>query len=143
MNGKIDCEKLMNALLPVAERMLREFGEFYPYGGCMKPNGEIIQVGAEDEDTDHPRSKDLIFVLRDSLSLMASTGQCKATAVVFDVRIDLPGTQRKCDAIQVSLEHAENYSAEVFLPYEISKDCRVIYGETFAQRGKRDIFGKD
>ncbi len=59
MNGKRNCEKLMNALLPVAERMLSQYGEFYPYDGYMKPNGEIVQVGAKDEDTDYPKSKDL------------------------------------------------------------------------------------
>jgi hypothetical protein len=41
MNGKKECEKLLNALLPLAERMLKEYGEFYPYGGYMKPSGEI------------------------------------------------------------------------------------------------------
>lgn len=52
MNGKRHCEKLMNALLPLAEKMLKQYKEFYPYGGYMKPNGEIVQVGAEDEETD-------------------------------------------------------------------------------------------
>ena len=58
--------------------MLSEFGEFYPYGGYMKPSGEISNVGAKDEEDDHPKSKDLLYVLRDSFSQMASTGSCKA-----------------------------------------------------------------
>lgn len=142
MNGKKDCEKLMNDLLPLAERMLREHGEFYPYGGYMKPNDEIVQVGAKDEDTEYPKSRDLIYLLRDSFSAMAEEGKCKATAMVFDVRVDLPGGHKKSDAIQVCLEHIENYSAEVFFPYEIGEDGRVIYGTTFAQEGKHEIFEK-
>jgi hypothetical protein len=142
MNGKQDCETLMNAVLPVAERMLREFGEFYPYGGYMKPSGEIVHVGAEDEDADRPKSKDLLYLLRQSFSAMAAAGDCKATAIVFDVRVDLPGTQKKGDSIQICLEHADCYSAEVFVPYEIGEGGRVIYGVTFAQEGKHEIFGR-
>src|SRR5437899_25574 len=44
MNSKKDCEKLMNSVLPLAERMLRDYGEFHPYGGYMKPNGEVVHV---------------------------------------------------------------------------------------------------
>jgi hypothetical protein len=103
MSGKSDCEKLMNAVLSLAERMLSQFGEFYPFGAYMKPSGEIAHAGAEDEETDHPKSKDLLYVLRDSFSEMAATGACKATAIVFDVRVVPPGTEEKSDAVQVCL----------------------------------------
>ena len=141
MNGKKDYEKLMNALLPLAEKMLKDHGEFYPYGGYMKPDGEIVHVGAKDEDDDHPKSKGLLYVLRDSFSEMARVGECKATAIVFDVRINLPGTTKKTDAIQVCLEHSDSYSADVFFPYEI-EGSRLNYGVTFAQEGKHEIFNR-
>lgn len=140
MNGKKDCEKLMNSVLPLAERMLKEYGEFYPYGGYMKPNGEIVDVGAKEEDTDFPRSKDLLYVLRDSFSQLAETGKCKATAIVFDVRVNLPDEGRKGDAIQVCLEHVDGYSAEVFFPYEV-ENGQLKCGKTFAQQGEHRIFG--
>jgi hypothetical protein len=139
MNAKQESEKLMNTLLPLAERMLRQYGEFYPYGGYMKPDGVIVEVGAEDPDADHPKSKDLIYVLRSSFREMASTGQGKAVAIVFDVAITLPRSDRKSDAIQVCLDHAEGYSAEVFFPYQVINH-EVVYGESFAQEGKHEIF---
>ena len=142
MNAKKESEKLMNDVLPLAQRMLREHGEFYPYGGYLKRGGEIVHVGAKDEDTEYPKSKDLLYVLRDSFSAMAEAGECTATAIVFDVRIDLPQTHKKSDAIQISLEHADGYSADVFFPYEIGEDGRVTYGTTFAQEGNYEIFGK-
>jgi hypothetical protein len=141
MNGKKDCERLMNALLPLAERMLKEHGEFYPYGGYIKPDGEVAHVGAEDEDTDHPKSGNLLNVLRNSLSEMAKGGECKATAIVFDVRVDLPNSDKKCDAIQVCLEHVDGYTAEVFSPYQIVWG-RLNFGVTFAQEGRREMFGE-
>jgi hypothetical protein len=48
MNAKADCEELMNAVLPFAEKMLGEQGEFFPYGGAMRPNGEIVSVAGYD-----------------------------------------------------------------------------------------------
>jgi len=141
LNSKTDCEQLINALLPLAEEMLKEYGEFYPYGGYLKPDGEIVHVGAKDEDTDDPKSKDLLYILRDSFTQIAKTGDCKATGIVFDVRVTIPGVGKKSDAIEVSLEHVDGYSAEVFFPYKIDEG-RVIYGATFAQEGEHRIFGK-
>jgi hypothetical protein len=142
VSGKSDCDQLLNAVMPLAERMLGEFGEFYPYGGYMKPSGEIATVGVKDQEDDHPKSMDLIYVLRNSFSEMAVTGACKATAIVFDVRVVPPGAEEKSDAVQFWLEHADGYSAEVFLPYRIDQDGRVTFGAMFAQEGKHDIFGK-
>ena len=48
MSAKADCEVLLNAVLPFAEKMLGEHGEFSPYGGAMRPNGEIISVSGYD-----------------------------------------------------------------------------------------------
>src|ERR1017187_5740383 len=139
MNSKQDAENLMNALLPVAEKMLRQYGEFYPFGGYMKPDGTIVHIGVTDEDTDHPKSTDLLYVLRSSLKDMSRANECKAVAVVIDVAVILPNSTEKSDAIQVCLEHLDNYSAEIFLPYRVVEG-RVVYGETFAQKGKGDVF---
>lgn len=139
MNPQQESEKLMNAVLTLATKMLKEYGEFYPYGGYMKPSGEIVDVGAAPPDTDHPKSKDLIYVLRSSFQEKARAKQCKAVAIVFDVAVDLPGTHQKSDAIQVCVEHIDGYSAEVFFPYEIV-NREIIYGEAFAQQGKFVIF---
>ena len=141
MSAKQESEALMNALLPLAENMLRQYGEFYSYGGYMKPDGTIVEVGASDPDTDHPKSKDLIYVLRSSLQDLAEQNQCKAVAMVFDVTVTLPNSDPKSDAIQVSVEHSEGYSAEVFFPYQLAEN-KVVYGETFAQRGKAEVFAQ-
>ncbi len=131
----------MNAVLSLAEKMLRLHGEFYPYGGYMKPDGSIVEVGADDPDTGRPKSKDLIYVLRSSFREMASMNQCKAVAIVFDVTVNMPESNRKSDAIQVCVDHADGYSAEVFFPYQIVNN-EIVYDETFAQEGKHEIFEK-
>jgi hypothetical protein len=142
MNAKQESERLMNEILPLAEKMLREYGEFHPYGGYLKPNGEVVHVGAQDVDTDYPKARDLIYVLRSSFQELARAGQCKAVAMVFYVTVTLPESDQKSDAIQVCVEHVEGYSAEVFFPYQIVNK-EVVYGETFAQQRKHEIFGRN
>ena len=81
----------------------------------------------------------MIAALEKAFLEKASGHECKATAIVCDVRVKVPGTDRKSDAIQVRLDHVSGYSKEVFFPYEIVKD-EVRYGETFAYDGKGIIF---
>ena len=45
---KSECEDLMNEALPLAERMLREHGEFYPYGLTIDATGKIAHAAASD-----------------------------------------------------------------------------------------------
>ena len=139
MNPKQESERLMNAVLPLAEKMLKEYGEFYPYGGYMKLDGTIVDIGVEDPDTDRPKSKDLLYILRSSFREIAETNQCKAVAMVFAVSVKSPGSIRESDAIQVCVEHVDGYSAEVFFPYQI-KNKELVYDETFAQAGKCEFF---
>jgi hypothetical protein len=140
MTPKQETERLMNAILPLAEKMLRQYGEFYPYGGYMKRDGAIVDLGADDPNSDRPKPKNLIYVLRTALEEQARTKQCKATAIALNISITLPQSNVKSDAIQVCVEHEDGYSAEVFFPYQISNHD-IIYGETFAQEGKHEIFG--
>src|SRR5947209_11910257 len=139
MTAKLDAEKLMNTMLPLAETMLKEYGEFYPYGGYMKWNGETVDIGVQDPDSEFPKSKDLLYLLKSSLREVVSTRQCKATAMVLNVVVGLPNSQLKSDAVKVCLEHADGYTAEVFFPYELSNN-EVKYGESFAQKGSRVVF---
>lgn len=139
MTPKQEAEVLMNEILPVAERMLQKYGEFYPYGGYMKPDGTIVHIGANDADTDRPKSKDLLYILRSSLREMADGKECKAVALVFDVSTTLPNSGQKSDAVQLTIEHEGGYSVEIFIPYRVA-DGDVIYGETFVQQGKHEVF---
>jgi hypothetical protein len=141
-DAKKECEGLMNELLAIAEQMLGRYGEFYPYGGYMKPNGETVHVGVKEPGTDRPKSKDLISTLFNGFRDLAANNQCKATAVVYNVLVPLPDNHGKADAIQVNVDHIDNYSAEVFFPYKLIEH-QLVYGDTFAQEGKYEIFGKD
>ena len=53
--GKAESQQLMDAVLSLAEQLLAQHGEFFPYGGAMTPSGEIVSVAAYDGD-EHPPS---------------------------------------------------------------------------------------
>jgi hypothetical protein len=131
----------MNEMLSLAEKMLDEYGEFYPYGAYMKQNGEIVHIGAKNPQTDRPKSKDLIAILKDSFRDLAKAKRCKATAIVYDVVVPLPNQNCSSDSIQVCLDHMDNYSAEVFFPYRLLNN-EVVLAHAFAQEGRYEIFGR-
>jgi hypothetical protein len=134
-------ESLLSDLLAFAKRMLAEHGEFFPFGAYMKADRSIVHLSAQIPGTDRPASKLLIRTLRDSFRELASIEECIATAIAFDVRVEHPRSGATTDAIQVNLAHIAGYSAEVFCPYEVTKGGGVVFGELFAQRGSREIFG--
>ena len=69
----------------------------------------------------------------------ARRGEYTAAALVCDVRVKLPSTEEKSDAIAVSLNHRDNCSVVVLFPYKIDGG-ELILGAVFAQEGEADIF---
>ena len=135
---KTDCETLMGAVLPFAEQMLSNHGEFLPFGGAMRPDGELVSVAGYDGD-EHPPSSDVIRLIKDGFVEAARQGQFKATALVYDVRTTVPSTGDKSDAIAVSLNHRDSYSVVVLFPYKI-EGGKLTVGDAFAHMGEADIF---
>ncbi len=82
---------------------------------------------------------DLIRLLKQAFTQGARSGQYKATALVYDVRVSLPSSGKKSDAIAVSLNHRDNYSVVVFFAYNI-EGGKYVPGEVLAQQGDNDVF---
>ena len=136
--AKAESQQLMDSVLPLAEKLLIEHGEFFPYGGAMTPSGEIVSVAAYDGD-EHPPSSEVISMLQKAFISSAQSGEYKATALVYDVRVPLPETGEKCDAIAIALDHESGYSIVVLLPYEISGE-QLSFGDLFAHAGEKNVF---
>jgi hypothetical protein len=130
----------MNAMLPFAEQMLTKHGEFFPFGGVMKADGAIAHVAGYD-GRELPPSAEIIEVLKDGFRSGAGTGEYKATALVYEVRVVLPSTGEKADAVAVSLDHRDNYSVVVLFPYQLQSG-KVVFGELFAEKGRADVFAR-
>jgi hypothetical protein len=137
--AKADCEALLAEFRPFAEKMLREHGEFLPFGGRMKPDGVIVWEGASNGE-EHPRSMDLIEILKSAHRKLALRDEIRAAAIVYDVRIVPPECITKQDAIAVELDHRLGYSSVVFYPYTLSDDFRLALEPPFARRGENETF---
>jgi hypothetical protein len=138
-SAKAECETLMNIVLPFAQRMLSDHGEFFPYGGAMRSGGEIISVAGYDGG-EQPPSTNLIQLIKEGFIDAANQGQYMATALVYDVRVVMPETGEKSDAVAVSLNHRDRYSMTVLFPYKLAGG-KAAFGNPFAQKGDGDIFG--
>jgi hypothetical protein len=58
MTPKAECEVLMKEVLLFAEHMLREHGEFHPFGGTILHDGRIALAGGQTKE-EMPRAVDL------------------------------------------------------------------------------------
>jgi threonine synthase len=78
-------------------------------------------------------------MLKQALIAGAVEGRYKATALVYDVRVTLPSSGEKSDAVAVALDHRDDYSVVVLIPYKI-RNGKAVFGGAFSQRGESDIF---
>src|SRR5688500_16873813 len=121
---KVECEKLMGTAIQFAKQMLQKHGEFFPYGAALKANGEIASVAGYD-GREQPLSSDIIRLLKQGFVQGAKSGEYTATALVCDVKVILPTSGEKSDAIAVSLNHRQNYSVVVLFPYQLKNEQLV------------------
>ncbi|KGR32624.1 hypothetical protein OA39_05012 [Vibrio campbellii] len=135
--GKEDAQHLFDSVLPFAEKMLAEYGEFYPYGAAMTLTGDVVDVSVF-EGNEYPPSSEMIDLLNSAFLKAAANREYRTTAVVYDVRITLPSGQLS-DAIAVNLDHISGYSIVVYLPYKKLNQA-IEYGELSVQEGRGAIF---
>jgi hypothetical protein len=136
---KEECEELMRSVMPFARQMLEQHREFYPFGGAMAADGQIVAVGGDTGD-EHPKSQEVISVLEKGFQEDARAGRYKATAVVVDMLVVPPRKSVKQDAIAVRLDHRDGYSVVVVFPYVIGPAGDVTIESPYAVKGEQRIF---
>jgi hypothetical protein len=137
-----ELDELFDMLVPFAKTMLREQGEFYPFGAYMSSSGEIQWVGARSEGDDHPASEPLIDLLTETFKNYAARGGLRAAAICYDVLTIPPGEDQKRDAICCGLEHLTGEWVDVFVPYIKALDGEIQYGKVFSAQRIAQFFGE-
>lgn len=139
-DAETDVQTLLNKLLPIAEELLLDYGEFFPFGGAMKDGGEVVTIsGIDGMNTDKPAANDVIDMLDINLRIGAENAQYYATAVVSNVTVVPPGKTAPTKAIAVVLDHRDGLAMTIVFPYEV-KATEVALGEMFAKANERKIF---
>lgn len=134
-----DLQALAQFVLPLAEERLRTQRGFFPYGGILSPEGHIHAYSAHG-DSEQPRSQLVIDRLTEAFQELGQTGKAKASVIVVDVVVVPPGTETKTDAVLLMLDHAEQGSVELYLPYCISETNHVAFGTMFSTPGKGTMY---
>lgn len=135
-----DLNELLNALLPMAQMLLTNQGEFLPIGAIMLSDGEIRHVGAQIEGNNYPGSQPLIDILIENFQKEAARGKLRAAGICYDVLTVPPGKHQKQDAICCGLEHCLGEALDVFKPYVKTGDGDLQYDEIFATKRTPQFF---
>lgn len=136
-----DLEALAGFVLPLAEQLLKTQQGFHPYGGIMAGDGTMKGFTAdEEEESEERKSQRTVDALTDAFRKMGQEGSAKASVIVCDVRVTPPGTKTETDAVLLILDHVDNYSAEIYMPYQVAAGSELIFGEMFGTPGQRQIF---
>jgi len=133
-----EIQELLNFLLPYAERMLTQHGEFYPYAAALGSDGELSAVGT-DLDDDSPDVGEVLLALHQGLREQAAEGEIRASGIAADVTLTDPDSGETTDAVQVELDHADADAVDIFVPYE-TEDEGIKFGDLVAAEGREPVF---
>jgi hypothetical protein len=136
-----DFEKLLNAVIPIAQRMLKDLGAFIPFGAFVTADGEVQLAGGEG-DPSHLETQEIVEMYLEAYRAAAANGDFDSTALCVDVRIHVPGKMDKTDAIQIMLEHSGGEALDAFMPYEKHEEAEIIYAPLFATSSDPRVFVK-
>jgi hypothetical protein len=134
---KEEIEQLLNYLLPLAERMLSQHGEFHPYAATMDAGGDVQAVSAAADE--RPDVGELLLALHAELREQASQGAIRASGIAADVTLTDPDSGEETDAVQLELDHADTDAVDVYVPYETGTEG-IQFGELVAAPGQAPIF---
>jgi hypothetical protein len=139
-----DFNSLQDTLRPFAETMLREYGEFLPFGATTSSDGEMRFVGAKGE-TEHSPSQELIDLRVAAFYTQAQAGEIKACGICLDTRFRQSTDAPTTDAICTRLESASGECLAVYVPYSLSAESSgtgyvITFGEMVAIFGAPEIF---
>jgi hypothetical protein len=134
---KEECDVLMNVVVPFARQMLSQHHGFFPFGATMSPSGSVSRTEAPAGDGP-PR--ELVASIEQGFIDGAQQGLYKATALAVDVKTVPPGKKEQRNAIEVRLDHRDNYSVKVVFPYSYSLSGELAFDPPFAVPGDKKVF---
>lgn len=131
------CEALVRTLVPFAEKMICEHGDFRPFGGVVDSGGIIHLVGMWERVDRRP--SEMIRDLHGTMVRNAGAGEILAAAILYDVRATPPGTKTNMDAIAVDVDHYTGISQTVIYPYRFEgRELRLC--KCYAVKNQHPVF---
>jgi hypothetical protein len=134
-----DLDLLLNHLIEFAQDQLKKRSEFHPFGAAVEQNGSVALIMGYADDENNTAQEQIDLMVAHAREL-AAKGEIRAIGICLDMRITLPDTGEKTDAICVQLEHRDGQGGDAFLPYKKGFLGRYTYGETVGQKRDFTVF---
>ena len=123
-----DLEIVLNALVPLAQRELKEHGSFPPMAAALDDKGELeVQIPGPGEGGE---TDELLALLVDSLRKGLAADGYRTVGWCVEVEAERPGGEEPVDAIAVHLE-SPTETLMAFVPFVLGEDGDVAYSDTF------------
>jgi hypothetical protein len=130
-------EKLLDITFPVVERLMEEYGEFYPLATAIKNNNEIVPVATFYEE-EYPKAAQLLEKLKEAF--IAKKNDYKAFVICYNGKMIHPETRNKTDVIVFIAEDKVNdLFYHFYYPYSIVKKA-INFGEPWKSEKVKEIF---
>ena len=134
-----DLNQLLNALIPYAQQMLNQQGQFVPFACAISAAGEVEMIGGQ-PGSDETTTQEIHDVLLKELQQGARGGKYRAVGLCSDVRVRCGEAPEPSEAISVGLEHSDGTAIDVYLPYTKQGAGQVKYGDLFGSARQLRIF---
>ena len=134
-----DFGKLISAVLPPAQAMIKDLGGFIPFGAMVTKTGETQLAGGTGDSTQWT-TEEIIAMYQEGFRDGVKLGFYRAGVLCVDVRVTIPEKLDKTDALHFLLEHENAPPLSVFLPYEKNFDDEIEFGQMFATPGEAKVF---
>lgn len=111
-----DLQAIVDALLPLAQTLVKQHGEFFPVGASMDANG-VVSLAAVQPASDQPSAQEVLDLLVPVLQRLARTQHARAVGIcILATTRDSAGTPMS--TIVIGLEHSNGESLDLLQPFE-------------------------
>lgn len=132
-------EKLKENITIQAKNYLSEFGEFYPFGAVILPNGELKPTSVYFNE-EFPAKENVLKNLENALKEGVEKKLYSAVAIGVDVLTIPPEMEKKMDAIEIRVNLKNSFKINFYLPYEKLDSGKFKYYDVFSNEGTLSLW---
>jgi hypothetical protein len=134
-DARKDFEALVQFLMPFAEQMLRENGEFYPFAAKMTIGDELVAFEPEVE-SEMPDPNQVLVKIATAFQGEAKDGKIRAVGSCYNGSVGADGQ----DAVILMLEHLTAGDLKGHVTYKKGMLGKYSFGQLTMGRGEAKIF---
>lgn len=136
--AQADLDGLLGAALQLAQHLLGQNHEFYPFAAAITSAGDLEMIAGRPSDTSDDKPSSAVVLASCEGVLHSRRPELRAAALITDVRTP------NGEAVRIDLEHLEGTALQILLPYTRYRLGRVKdFGELQASDGARRLWGAD